>query len=619
MFVIGTAGHVDHGKSALVQALTGIDPDRLREEKERGLTIDLGFAWFTLPGGEEVSVVDVPGHERFIKNMLAGVGGVDLALLVIAADEGVMPQTREHLAIVDLLGIEHGVVAITKADLVEQDFLELAIADAQEELAGTAVEGAPIVGCSAKTGAALDELKTALESALEATPHKRDIGRPRLPIDRAFTITGFGTVVTGTLLDGTLAIGDEVEIVPGGLRSRVRGLQAHGEAAEIAHPGRRTAINLGGVSVDQLSRGMLVTSPGAIKPATSFDLRLRAVRYVGRPIRHNLEVTFHTGSAEVEGRLLLLDADRVEPGDEAWAQIRLKAPVAAVKGDRFIIRDPNDTLGGGMIVDAHVKRHKRHDPPTVQALAAMAEGSPEEMILLSVSRLQPVEVAKVVADSELDAATARSSIESLVGRGELVSLDESLSNSTLLYSTDTFVQLSSKVGTILADYHDQSPLREGMPREEVRVRLDMAPKAFDKAVNLWSRRGEIRVTGATLALADHRPKLTEDQITRARAYVESLRVNRFAPSPDIALEDDLLGYLDARGEIVRVGDGIAFAAEGYAEMVEQIKTRIAEVGPITLAQVRDMFGTSRKYAQALLEHMDDHRITRRVGDERVLR
>ena len=251
MYTIGTAGHVDHGKSALVQALTGIDPDRLREEKERGLTIDLGFAWFTLPGGEEVGIVDVPGHERFIKNMLAGVGGIDLALLVIAADEGVMPQTREHLAIIDLLGIEHGVIAVAKADLVEPDFLDLAKAEAEEAIAGTSIDGAPVVACSAVTRTGLDDLTDFLEAELAKTPTRRDNGRPRLPIDRAFTMTGFGTVVTGTLIDGSLQVGDEVELLPGRLKSRVRGLQTHGRKVEVAPPGRRTAANLSGISVER--------------------------------------------------------------------------------------------------------------------------------------------------------------------------------------------------------------------------------------------------------------------------------------------------------------------------------------------------------------------------------
>ncbi|MFB3093023.1 MAG: selenocysteine-specific translation elongation factor, partial [Dehalococcoidia bacterium] len=279
MYVIGTAGHVDHGKSALVQALTGIDPDRLREEKERGLTIDLGFAWLTLPNGDEVSIVDVPGHERFIKNMLAGVGGIDLALLVIAADEGVMPQTREHLAIIDLLGIKHGVIAVTKADLVEPEFAELVAADAEDTLRGTTLEGAPTVLCSAVTHQGLDDLVAALQSELAKTPPKRDIGRPRLPIDRAFTITGFGTVVTGTLIAGSFSVGQEVEMQPVGLRSRIRGLQTHGQKVQLAPPGRRTAVNLTGLAVEELERGMVLAAPGWLRPATVLDVRLHTVRH----------------------------------------------------------------------------------------------------------------------------------------------------------------------------------------------------------------------------------------------------------------------------------------------------------------------------------------------------
>lgn len=619
MYVIGTAGHVDHGKSTLVQALTGIDPDRLREEKERGLTIDLGFAWLTLPDGEEVSIVDVPGHERFIKNMLAGVGGIDLALLVIAADEGVMPQTREHLAIIDLLGITHGVVAVTKADLVEPDLLELATIDAEDVLKGTGIEGSPIVGCSAVTRQGLDELTATIERILKETPEKRDVGRPRLPIDRAFTMTGFGTVVTGTLTDGSLEVGQEVEIVPGGLRSRVRGLQTHGRKVETALPGRRTAVNLGGLSVDQLRRGMLVTTTGAMKPAKAFDVRLRAVRYVGRPVRHNLTLTFHTGSAEVAGRILLLDADEVKPGEEAWAQIRLEEPVAAAKGDHFIIRDTNDTLGGGRIVDMNVRRHRRFHAPTIEALETLAEGTPEEALMIAAARLEPAELRDVLASAQLDPEVGRQAIEGLLKDGALLSLDGSTNDSALLYTATGFSSLTTRLKDTLADYHKQSPLRPGMPREELRSRLGIQSKVFDQAVAVWVQRNDAKESGAAIALPDHSPTPDDAQIAASRAYVEALKRDRFAPAPDAALSDDLLAYLERTGEIVRVGDGIAFSADAYGEMVERVSSQIRESGSITLAQVRDMFGTSRKYAQALLEHMDDKRITRRVGDERVLR
>jgi selenocysteine-specific elongation factor len=619
MYTIGTAGHVDHGKSALVRALTGIDPDRLREEKERGLTIDLGFAWFTLPGGEEVSIVDVPGHERFIKNMLAGVGGIDLALLVIAADEGVMPQTREHLAIIDLLGIEHGVVAVTKADLVEPDFLDLVKAEAEEVIAGASIEGAPVVACSAVTRDGLDELKATLERELSKAAPRLDSGRPRLPIDRAFTMTGFGTVVTGTLIDGSLRLGKEVEVVPGGLKSRVRGLQTHGRKVEEAAPGRRTAVNLAGLAVDQLERGMVVTSPGWLKPVTSVDVRLRAVRYTGRPVRHNLAVTFHSGPSEVEGRLLLLDSDQLRPGEEGWAQVRLSAPVAVVKDDRFVIRDPNDTLGGGRIVDIDVKRHRRHHAPTIAALESLARGSPEDLVVIALRRLEPADAQQVMGESGLPPETAREALETLISSGDVVALPGAgLTGVPLLYSTEGLLVMTGRLREILGGYHLTWPLRPGMAKAELMSRLRLTHRAFDQLLAYWESAGIAKEIGATIALAEHEPRLAPEQESRARAYVEALRSSPFSPPAEATLDEDMLAYLEDRREIVRVGEGVAFAAEAYAEMVDRVSAHIRGKGSVTLAEVRDMLGTSRKYAQALLEHMDTERVTRRVGDARVL-
>ncbi|MDO8613856.1 MAG: selenocysteine-specific translation elongation factor, partial [Dehalococcoidia bacterium] len=504
MYVVGTAGHVDHGKSALVQALTGIDPDRLREEKERGLTIDLGFAWLTLPNGEEVSIVDVPGHERFIKNMLAGVGGIDLALLVVAADEGVMPQTREHLAIIDLLGIEHGVIAVTKADLVEPELAELVAADVEEALRGTTLEGAPTVVCSAVSRQGLDELVATLQTELATTPTKRDIGRPRLPIDRAFTIAGFGTVVTGPLIAGSLRVGQEVEVAPAGLRARIRGLQAHGQKVEVAPPGRRTAVNLAGVAVEELERGMVVASPGWLRPATALDVRLRAVRYLSRPLRHNATVTLHTGSAEVEGRLLLLDRDQVPPGEEAWAQLRLSRPVAAVKGDRFVVRDPNDTLGGGRIVDTQARRHKRFHAPTIEKLAALNRGSPREAVLMAAAASEPASLRDLSSGLDLSAEELRAAVEEAVAGGELLALDGGPPVAgTLLYTAEGFAALSDRLRDLLSEYHRQFPLRRGISREELRSRLGLDSRAFDQAVALWGRRGEVKEAAGSVSLPGH--------------------------------------------------------------------------------------------------------------------
>ena len=373
MFVLGTAGHIDHGKSVLVHALTGIDPDRLREEKERGMTIELGFAWLKLPGGQEVGVIDVPGHERFVKNMLAGVGGIDLALLIVAANEGVMPQTREHLAILDLLGVRRGIVVITKKDLVDDDLLTLVRMDIEDQVAGTVMAGAPIMAVSAVTGEGIPEIVTAIDELISTIEPKQDLGRPRLPVDRIFTIAGSGTVVTGTLIDGELTVGQEVEIAPSGLKSRLRGLQTHKSKIDKAGPGSRVAANLVGINTYQLQRGDVVTKPGWLKPTKMVTVRLKLIDYLQRPLRHGATVSFHTGASETMAKVRLLEGDLVEPGSSTWAQLSLERPVAVVKGDRYIIRSPMETLGGGEIIDAHARRLRRMRADVIDNLKARRE------------------------------------------------------------------------------------------------------------------------------------------------------------------------------------------------------------------------------------------------------
>ena len=620
MYVIGTAGHVDHGKSVLVEALTGIDPDRLREEKERGMTIDLGFAWLTLPSGRQVSLIDVPGHERFIKNMLAGAGGIDLALLVVAADEGVMPQTREHLAILDLLAVTRGVLVITKKDLVEDDFLALVEADIKEAVSGTTLEGAPAVACSALTGDGLDDLRRVLDEELEATTPKRDIGRPRLPVDRAFTIAGFGTVVTGTLIDGSFEAGQEVEIVPGGTRARIRGLQNHKEQVERALPGRRTAVNLSGVSKDQVRRGQVLALPGLLVPTTAVDVRLRALPSLRRPLRHAAELTLHSGAAEVPGRLLLLDRPELPPGEEGWAQMRLSAPIAVLKGDRFVLRTPNDTVGGGQIVDAHPRRHRRFHEPTLESLEALAQGSPEEALLAALRRVEPAALSAISSETESSREDLQAMAQALVASGQAVALGGEVSAAgTALMSADGFQALGERASAFVAAHHAEHPLRPGVPREELRSRLGLQERVFAPALARWISDGALAEAGASVALAGRSPELTVEQQAEAEAYVSALAEHPYSPPTDSAVAADLLAYLEEAGRVVSVGDGLVFAAAAYREMVDRVTSHLREQDTVTLAQVRDMFATSRKYAQGLLEHLDRERVTRRVGDERVLR
>jgi len=619
VFVIGTAGHVDHGKSTLVQALTGIDPDRLQEEKTRGMTIDLGFAWLTLPGGTEVSVVDVPGHERFIKNMLAGVGGIDLALLVVAADEGVMPQTREHLAIIDLLGVASGVVAITKSDLVDPDWLELVTEDVREVLKGTTLAQAPLVPCSAITRDGLDLLLQAVEARLTETPPKRDIGRPRLAIDRAFTISGFGTVVTGTLIDGTLRLGQEVEIVPSGLRSRVRGLQTHRTKVEAARPGSRVAVNLPGISTDQIERGQVLTLPSWLAPTSVVDVRLEAVGDLARPLRHNLSVTFHTGAAEVNAKVRLLDRDQLPAGEYAWAQVRFTTPIGVVPGDGFVVRSPNATLGGGRVVDTRARRHRRHHADTISALESLATGSPEEAVYTLIERLQPVGIAALGRQAEVGEAGVRTAVATLAAAGRVVTAGEAGEAAAVLYTQPGYERLTESARAALTVYLREHALRAGMPREELRSRLAMQARPFSAVLARWTRDGLLRETGAAVAPPGHVVTLSPAQQREADAFVASLEAQPFSPQPTHVPAPDLLAYLAEQGRVVQVAEGVVFAHAAYETMLARVRAHLERERTVTLAQVRDLFGTSRKYAQALLEHMDEQRVTRRLGDERVLR
>jgi selenocysteine-specific elongation factor len=425
MHVIGTAGHVDHGKSTLVEALTGSHPDRLKEEREREMTIDLGFAWFTLSTGEPISVIDVPGHEDFIKNMLAGVGGIDAALLVVAADEGVMPQTREHLSILHLLHITRGVVALTKVDMVDdEDWLELVTADVAETLEATSLAGAPIVPVSARKGTGLKELLQTLAQVLEETPTRRDLDRARLPVDRAFSIQGFGTVVTGTLSDGRLRVGDEVEILPGGERVRIRGLQTHKQKVETAVPGSRVAVNLGGVSVEDLRRGDVVARPGWLRPTRMIDVQLYLLPDAPRALRHNMVMSFYTGASEFQANIRLLGIQALEPGQTGWAQLVLDGPAVVAKHDRFILRQPSPslTVGGGVIIDAHpARRHRRFRPEVVKRLETLAHGTPDEIMLAALQRVEPAEARAVIKGSTLgDGAAA--ALASLLADGTVVAL-----------------------------------------------------------------------------------------------------------------------------------------------------------------------------------------------------
>jgi selenocysteine-specific elongation factor len=642
MRVIGTAGHVDHGKSTLVHALTGIDPDRLKEEKEREMTIDLGFAWLTLPSDERVGIVDVPGHKDFIKNMLAGVGGIDAALFVVAADEGVMPQTREHLAILDLLQVPGGVVALTKVDAVrDQDWLELVEADLLDVLEGTVLEGAPVVHCSARTGEGLEELVAALDRYLTDSAPRRDVGRPRLPIDRVFTIAGFGTVVTGTLSDGTLSTGQEVEIQPSGLKARIRGLQTHRQKIEKAVPGSRVAVNLTGVGTDEVERGQVVVSPGWLRPSTLIDCHLRYLADAPGPLKHNAAVSFFSGAAETPARVRLLGQKALAPGEEGWIQLRLAEPLALVKGDRYILRQPSPsiTIGGGTVVNPFPgRRYRRFREEVIERLETLAHGTPDEILLQDLERRQPAEVRELLKRSSLPRQQARQALEALIGEGHALVLDAgidvappSISEADFVVTRSGWGALQERLESLLGQYHRQFPLRTGMPREEVKSRLarqvpDLGPRLFNEIVARGLVEGRLAEAGPAadrLRLPSHEINLTPQQ---QRAVDGLLYEFRRAPytTPSVAQSEEevgseMLSSLIEQGRLIKLNEDVLLLAETYEEMRDRVVAYLQEHGTITVAELRDLFDTSRKYTLALLGYMDEKRITRRVGDERVLR
>lgn len=623
-FVVGTAGHVDHGKSTLVKYLTGTDPDRLQEEKDRALTIDLGFAWFALPSGSSASIVDVPGHERFIKNMLAGVGGIDAALLIVAADEGPMPQTAEHLAILDLFGISNGIVVVTKRDLVEPDWLDLIVEETREALAPTVLAGASIIPVSSVTGEGIDELVAALDELLATLPDRRSHGRPRLAVDRVFTVSGFGTVVTGTLLGDSLRVGQEVELLPAGTRTRIRGLQVHGEAVERAPPGERTAVNLTGVDRDDVQRGDLLTVPSWVQPTLLLDARVRLVPNAPRALEQNDPVDFFVGASEASAHITILAAESLRPGEEGWVQLRFEVPVVAVERDLFIIRQasPSLTIGGGVVVNAHPRRHRRFRADVVQELETRATGTPLDRLVQLLSE-GPRSVRDASSALEVDLDEIREIVREGVTADSLRVLgtadDEKVDPGRILMHTEQFDQLSQRAIELIEHFHRQSPLRAGMPREELRSRLLLAPRVYDAFMQNLTAAGTVINQGDALSAPEFTVTFTDDQQSRIDRYVAALGASPNAPPApsDFGLDGELIAAIEGLGLVVHLSDNVVFSAEHLDRVRQETLAMIDERGSLTLAEFRDHFGSSRKYAQAVLEHFDARKVTRRVGDKRV--
>jgi selenocysteine-specific elongation factor len=630
MRVIGTAGHVDHGKSTLIAALTGTHPDRLKEEQAREMTIELGFGWMTLPNGEEVGIVDVPGHRDFIENMLSGIGGIDAALLVIAADEGVMPQTREHLAILDILQIPTGMIVLTKTDLApDEGWLDLVETDIRTAVKDTVMKDAPILRVSAKTQTGLAALISNLESILQQKPPRIDLGRPRLPIDRVFSMSGFGTIVTGTLLDGQLEVGDNVEILPSGQNGRVRGLQTHKKKEDRARPGSRTAVNISGVETESIQRGEVIVHPGQYQPTRRIDAHFRLLKDVSLSLKHNSEVKFFVGASETIANLRLLGTEDLNPGEEGWIQLELRDPIVAVRGDRYILRrpSPGETLGGGVIVDHQPRRrHKRFDENVLRSLESISQGTPADVLLESALALNIASIKEIVTKSRLENSDAEIALQELLEAGSLIPLEEgepAATSSLLIMALPHWNALREKIRQTVESYHQNYPLRRGIPREELKSRVKLAARPFNASITKLIADHFLIDRSAFLAKPEHEVRFDNNQQAQVQVLMRKFEQNPYSP-PSVKdcqteIGAELLNALIESGQLIVVSSEVIFRKQDYDFMVDRIKQELQHLERITLSEVRDLFNTSRKYAQALLEHLDTLGITTREGDFRKLR
>ena len=625
--VVGTAGHIDHGKTSLVKALTGTDTDRLPEEKARGITIDLGFAFLEEPDGLTIEVVDVPGHERFVKNMLAGVGGIDLAMLVIAADEGVMPQTREHLAICSLLHIRTGLVVLTKTDTVESDWIELVRDDVATLVRGTFLEGAPVVPVSARTGAGLDELRATLRRLAATVPARGTDQLPRLPIDRVFTIKGFGTVVTGTLAAGALGVDDRVEVFPRGLVAKIRGLQAHGHAVERSVAGQRTAVNLQGLERAAVERGDVIGMAGTLSATTLADVVLEILHDAPRPLKSRDRVRLHAGTSEIMARALLLEGAELAPGKRGFARLRLEAPLVALAGDRFVIRSysPIVTIGGGTLLDTDPPRLKR--PARLAHLNVLESGAPEAVVEEHVrgAGVGGIRLPALVARVPFGPARTRRLLDALAAAGRVTAVDRDWS-----LHADAVARLRGLVTAALEQFHRAQPLRGGMSREELRVRAANADeRVFAHVLGALDAEGAVRVDRDKVRLAAHELRLSAVQQTAVDRLEREFREAAAAPpSAEEALgraglagdeEHELFQLLVESRKLVRVKESLFFHAAALEAIQDKLVALLRERKEIGPGDVKDLLGISRKYAIPLLEYFDARRVTTRVGERRVLR
>lgn len=632
--IIGTAGHVDHGKTCLIKALTGMDTDRLKEEKKRGITIENGFADMVY-GDYNISIIDVPGHEKFVRNMLAGIGGIDLVLLIVGLDEGIMPQTAEHFDILKMLKIKRGIVVLTKDDLVEDDdWKALVEEDVKEFLSGSFMEDAPIIRVSSYTGKNIEELKKLIGEELEKLP-ERDIlpGAFRLPVDRVFTIEGHGTVITGTLMEGSVTVGDEIEIYPEETPVKVRNVQVHGENTDRAYAGQRTAINLAGVKKSDVNRGDVLAAPGSLKNSLMVDAAVEMFSDTSRTLLDGSRVHFYCGSSESLAKVVLMDREFLDKGSHGYAQLRLETPVAVKKGDRFIIRfySPVESIGGGVVLDACPVKHKRNDKSVIADMKIRETGSLKDILAVEAKEagqnLITLKTAAVRLSSPLaDVAKAAEELEKEGVLHRIQAFDGAYIH------RDYIERVKESAENILKAYHDENPLSVGMDREEFRSRLIRSlrigePKTAEAMISMLAGDGKLKISEVSVALADFDVKYTPEHRKMREEIIGTYKSAGYempktedvtAAFKDGVSAGHIIEALCAEGVLARISYQYCIDREKYDNAVEIIKNEIASKGEITLGEFRDAIGVSRKFAVEILEHLDKVRVTKKVGDARVL-
>ena len=628
--ILGTAGHIDHGKTSLVKAMTGIDTDRLKEEKERGITIELGFAHLGLPSGQMLGIVDVPGHEKFVKHMVAGATGVDLVAMVIAADEGVMPQTREHLEICQLLRVKKGLVVLTKIDMVDQEWLELVKEDVSAFLSETFLAGAPILPVSSVTGQGIQELVGVLDGMVKEIPEREPSGFFRLPVDRVFTMKGFGTVVTGTTISGLIRTGDEITLYPKSLEARVRGIQVHNREVQEVSAGLRTAINLQGVEKEQIERGDVVATKDSLRPTRMVDVVLHHLKSAPRKLKNRAKVRFHTGTSEIISTVVLLDRDDLNPGDRCFAEIRLGDPVAVLARDRYVLRSysPVRAIAGGEILNAAPQKKKRFSEAALSELKVLSEGDLGEITeqFVLASRFDGVEQSELPFLTNASRKKLEEITKTLQAKKKLIQYDK---DKGALVHADYFKKARDQVLSILDQYHKDFPLKVGLLKEELRSRTAASgdSKLFNFVITQLGQEGIVVQEKELLRLRDHRVTLAQDQ-EKVREQIEAIYLKGALQPPyfkELSSKfpgnsgTDVLQVMVKDGILIKVKEDLFFHKKVIEELKERLVAVLKEKGEIDTPQFKDMTGASRKYTIPLLEYFDITQLTMRIGDKRVLR